>query len=405
MSGPPHIFLLAGESSGDRIGAAMMRRLREETGGAVSFSGIGGEAMEAEGLASIFPMRDIAVMGFVELAPHLRRVMRRLREAVDAVAEAKPDALVTIDAQVFSARLAKRTVKTSPVTALVHTVAPTVWAWKPWRARKAARYLDRMLALFPFEPPYFEREGLACDFVGHPLIERVARMDAGAGERLRSELGIAAGAPVLLVAPGSRASEVSRLLEPFGSAAERLAQARPGLSVIVPAAAGVAEIVRDAVGRWPLKVHILDSSGLEYEAAEARKFAAFSASDVALAASGTVTLELAAMRVPTIVGYRMPRVNEAILRRMIRIDTGQLVNIILGEKIIPEYWQDACNGETLSDALEALLGDGGARGRQIDGFDRALSSLGEGETPPSTRAARSVLQAIEIKRQRLATST
>ena len=403
MSVEPHIFLLAGESSGDRLGAALMRRLREETNGSVRFTGIGGEAMIAEGLDPIFPMRDLSVMGFAEVIPHLRRILRRLREATDAAVAARPDALVTIDAQVFSAKLAKRVRAAAPETTLIHYVAPTVWAWKPWRAKKVAGYLDRLLALFPFEPPYFERHGLACDFVGHPLIERVASVPVGAGAALRAELGIAPDARVLLVAPGSRMSEVARLAAPFGDAAARLSEAFPGLEVIVPVAASVAAEVRAAVAQWPLPVHLLDPVA-DFEAGEARKFAAFSASDIALAASGTVTLELAAMGVPTVVGYKMPKVSEFIVRRMLSVDTGTLVNIILDEKVVPELFQDACNGETLSNALAPLLA-GAARQAQIDGFARAVDRLGKDETPPSVRAARSVLSAIAKKNQRFSTST
>ncbi len=404
-SASPHIFILAGESSGDRLGAALMRRLREETGGDVRISGVGGEAMMAEGLEPIFPLKDIAVMGFVEVLPHIRRIRRRLGEAVAAITETRPDAVVTIDAQVFSGMLAKRVRRAVPETALIHYVAPTVWAWKPWRARKLAGYLDRVLALFPFEPPYFEAEGLTCDFVGHPVVERTARVPGDAGSILRRDLGIADDAKVLLLAPGSRSSEIARLGQPFGDAANRLSAKVEGLEVIVPVAASIADELVEIARGWSVKTHILDPRGLPFEQAEARKFAAFAAADVALAASGTVTLELAAMRVPMIVGYRMPRLTEAVIRRMIRIDTGTLVNIITDEKIVPEFWQQDCAGEPLAEALSGLLSNEKARDAQIAGFDRAFQALGEGDAPPSTRAARSVLTALSEKRQRFSTGT
>lgn len=404
MTGAPHIFILAGESSGDRLGAALMRRLREQEPG-VEITGVGGEAMIAEGLSPLFPMQDIAVMGFAEVVPHIRRIKARLKLAADTIAQSQPDALVTVDAQVFSGLLAKRAKRSSPKTALVHYVAPTVWAWKPWRARKVARYLDRLLALFPFEPPYFEAEGLACDFVGHPVVERVAALPKDAGASLRAELGIASDAKVLLLAPGSRSSEIARLAVPFGDAAKRLAEAHPGLQVILPVAGAVAGEVQAAAARWSVKTHVLDPRGLSFEDGEMRKFAAFAAADIALAASGTVTLELAALRVPTVVGYRMPKLNEFLLRRMIKLDTGTLVNIITKDRIVPEFWQDACTGENLAGALTSLLEDEAERRRQIDGFDRAFAALGEGDASPSRRAANSVLAALTEKSQRLSTVT
>ena len=405
MSTGPHIFILAGESSGDRLGAALMRRLREETNGSVRISGVGGEAMIAEGLKPVFPMQDIAVMGLVEIVPHLRRIRARMKQATDAILETQPDALVTIDAQVFSGLLAKRIKHASPDTALIHYVAPTVWAWKPWRAKKLAGYLDRVLALFPFEPPYFEKEGLHCDFVGHPVVERVAGLPSDAGARLRAELGIAADAKVLLVAPGSRRSEIARLGAPFGDTARLLSERYPALELILPVAGAVADEVRAMAEAWPARTHILDPRGLRFEDAENRKFAAFAASDFALAASGTVTLELAALRAPMVVGYRMPKFNEFILRRVMTVDTGTLVNIITGEKIVPEFWQDACSGPELAEALELLIENEEARDRQVAGFDRAFEKLGESDAPPSRRAAQSVLSALAEKTQRLSTGT
>ena len=405
MSSVPHIFILAGESSGDRLGAALIRRLREETGGAVRISGVGGEAMVAEGLESVFPMQDIAVMGFVEVVPHLRRIHARMKQATDAVLETQPDVLVTIDAQVFSGLLAKRIKRAAPDTTLIHYVAPTVWAWKPWRARKLAKYLDRVLALFPFEPPYFEKEGLSCDFVGHPVVERVSRLPSDAGYNLRAELGITPDAKILLVAPGSRRSEISRLGRPFGDTARILAEHYPELEIILPVAGAVADDVRAMAAEWPSKTHILDPRELPFEEAENRKFSAFAAADFALAASGTVTLELAAFRVPMIVGYRMPKFNEFILRRIMTVDTGTLVNIIIGEKVVPEFWQDDCSGDALAGGLRHLMENEEARNNQVAGFNRAFDALGESDAPPSKRAAQSVLSALAEKTQRLSTET
>ncbi len=398
MKTPLHICIVAGESSGDRLGAALMRRLHEETDGAVRFSGVGGEAMIAEGLETIFPMQDIAVMGFAEIIPHIPRIMRRMKQAVTAISASKPDALVTIDAQVFTSMLAKRVKAKTPDTALIQYVAPTVWAWKKWRAKKAAQIFDRMLTLFPFEPAYFETHGLPADYVGHPVVERVAQINPTAPRVLRRTFGIAPDTPVLLVAPGSRRSEISRLAGPITDAVARLARRIDGLEVIIPVAAAVETEVMRATDAWPVKTHLLRSGGTEIEKAERRKFAAFAAADVALVASGTVSLEVAAMRTPMIVAYQVPKSTEFIVRRMVNVDTFTLINLIVGRKAVPEYLQERCNGGDLAEALVHLMQDDEAKLTQLTAFDEAFASFGKNDAPPSTRAARGVLAAIAQKK-------
>lgn len=387
-------MIVAGESSGDRLGAALMRALRAEAPGEIRFSGVGGPVMRDEGLETLFPTEDISVMGFAEVVPHIPRVMRRLRQATKAVAEAQPDALVTIDAQVFSAMLAKRARRCAKGTALIQYVAPTVWAWKPWRAAAAAKIYDRMLTLLPFEPPYFERAGLKADYVGHPVIERVASLPDDAPAMLRAGLGIAPEAPVLLVAPGSRQSEISRLLEPFGAAAVLLSQRLKGLQVIVPVAEGVADRVEQAVDDWNIPVHLLRAQGMSAEEGERRKFAAFGAADIALVASGTVALEVAAMRTPMIVGYRVRKSTEFIVRRLIRVRSFTLVNLMVGRKAIPELLQERCTGPKLADALMKVLKD---PSDQQAAFAEAFAGIDDTKAPPSVRAARGVLSAITEK--------
>ena len=392
-------MIVAGESSGDRLGAGLMRALRAEGGADIRFSGVGGAMMRAEGLEIVFPSEDIAIMGFAEVLPHIPRVLRRLRSAVAFAAREVPDALVTIDAQVFSAMLAKRVGRRVPGTALVQYVAPTVWAWKPWRAAAAARIHDRMLTLLPFEPPYFEREGLEADYVGHPVVERVAALPPDAPARLRDELGIAPAAPVLLIAPGSRAAEITRLMQPFGEAAGLLAGRIDGLQIVMPLAESVADRVAAEVADWPVPVHLLRATGRSMDEAEQRKFAAFGAADIALVASGTVALEVAAMRTPMVVGYRVPKTTEFLIRRLVRVRSFTLINLIVGRKAVPELMQERCTGPRLADRLEAEMRDGAA---QQAAFDEAFASFGTGGAPPSVRAARGVLTAIARKERRRA---
>jgi lipid-A-disaccharide synthase len=352
--------------------------------------------MRGEGLDVLFPTADISVMGFAEVVPHIPRIMRRMRQATAAVAATRPDALVTIDAQVFSAMLARRAKRAAPDTALVQYVAPTVWAWKPWRAAKAAKIYDRMLTLLPFEPPYFERVGLEADYVGHPVVERVASLADDAPRALRDTLGIAPDAPVLLVAPGSRQSEISRLLDPFGEAALLLSQRLPGLQVIVPVAEGVADRVERTVSGWDVPVHLMRAGGMSAEEAEHRKFAAFGAADLALVASGTVALEVAAMGTPMIVGYRVRKSSEWLVRRLVNVRSFTLVNLMVGRKAIPELLQERCTGPRLADALMAVLEDSTD---QHAAFEEAFATFGDTGAPPSTRAARGVLTAIAQKKR------
>ena len=393
------IFLLAGEASGDRLGAALMRRLREIAPERPLY-GVGGEAMEAEGLRSLFPMQDLSVMGFAEVLPSLPRIFRRLNEASAEIERLKPAALVTIDAQGFAKKLQARTREISPQTARIHYVAPTVWAWKPGRAQKMAALLDHLMALFPFEPPYFTIHGLSCDFVGHPAAERVGMVGPEAAESLARDLGISPDAPVLVALPGSRRGEIARLAEPFGAALGLLKARRPDLQVLLPMAAGSADFAAAESATWPVTPVRLDPRGSPFAESEARKFAAFRLAarhGAALAASGSVSLELAACGTPMVIGYKAHPISAAIARRLLKIDTATLPNLLSGDKAIPEYFQEDCAPEPLAAALEPLLAQGPERARQERAAAATLAALGgaPGEEPPSLRAARSLLAALE----------
>lgn len=385
--GGPLIFLVAGEPSGDQLGARLMAALKAETGGAVRFAGVGGPRMQAEGLKSLFPMDDLAVMGLVEVLPHLRRILRRIAETVAAARRLRPDALVTIDAPGFSLRVSKR-LKGAGFP-LIHYVAPSVWAWKPWRARRIAGFLDHLLALLPFEPPYFEAHGLATTVVGHPAIEAAAEPADGVAFRRRQ--GIAANAPLLAVLPGSRMAEVSRLAPVFAATLARLAPDLPGLCAVVPTVPNVAARVRAATATWPVETRVLEQP--------AEKYAAFAAADAALAASGTVAVELAVAHCPTVVAYKVSPVTAAIVRRMLKVRYASLANLVLDRPVQPELLQENCTPEMLAAAVHPLLNEGKARERQLADLDAVVAALsGAGEGPPSRQAARCVLQVVSARR-------
>ena len=344
---PLSLMLVCGEPSGDQLGAELMAALNALAPGAVKFSGVGGAAMEREGLQSLFPLDDTAVMGLREVVPRIPKILARVREAADFAVTTKPDAVVLIDSPDFTHRIARRVKKLAPDIATVNYVAPQVWASRQYRARKMARYFDLVLALLPFEVPFFETYGLACKFVGHPVVERAARMTGGAA--LRTRLGIAPDAPLLAVLPGSRVSEVTLLMEPFKLAVAELARDVPGLVCVLPTVAHVSARVRAAAQDWPVPLHIVES--------EADKFATFDAANVALAASGTVTTELALSQTPMVVAYRLGWLTHTLMRPLISAPFVTLVNIILEREAIPEFIQHRCTPHLLSSALLNLFRD------------------------------------------------
>lgn len=375
----PVVFLIAGEPSGDRLGGAVMAGLRA-LAPSVRFSGVGGPDMAAGGLASLFPMQELSVMGIAEIAPKYFHLKRRIRETAEAVLETRPDVLLTIDSPDFCLRVA-RIVKARSGIRTVHYVAPTVWAWRPGRAVKMAGVIDQVLALFPFEPPLMEAAGMACDFVGHPVVaEPVA--SAAEAAALRAEIG---GAPLILALPGSRRGEVARLAARFGAALGLVAAARPGARVIVPVAASVVDEVRAAVADWPVPVTLIEPAA---DPGGGRKRAAFRAADAALAASGTVSLELAASGTPMVIGYDMNPVTRAIMARMMLIDTVTLVNIVSGTRVVPEFLGSACQAGPMAQALLQVLD---APEAQREAMRLTMERLGQGGEAPGLRAARAVL--------------
>jgi len=376
----PLIYLVAGEPSGDALGANLMRALRSRTQGRVRFAGVGGEQMAAEGLASLFPLDDLAVMGVAEVLPRARAILRRVKETVADIRGKQPAAVVTIDSSGFNWRVAQRLRRAGDKVPLIHYVAPMVWAWRVGRARRMARWYDHLMALLPFEPPYFTKVGLSCSYVGHPVVELGADKGNGAGFRRRH--GIPPSARVVALLPGSRGGEVGRLLPTVRETVARLARKLPDLVVVVPVTANVAARVRAAVAGWTTKTIVVGN---------AEKYDAFAASDAALAASGTVALELAVAGVPTVVTYRVNPLTHALLRRVVKVRYATLVNLILDRPVVPELLQNEATPEKLAAAVVRLIEDKAARAAQISAGQEALKALGYGQVSPGLRAADEVL--------------
>ncbi|SFK64923.1 lipid-A-disaccharide synthase [Shimia haliotis] len=381
------VFLVAGELSGDRLGGALMEGLRVLVPD-VEFVGVGGPLMAEQGLESLFPMDELSVMGIAEVLPKYRHLLARMHQTAKAVLETKPDVLITIDSPDFCLRVAKEVRKVSHIRT-VHYVAPSVWAWRPKRADKMAKVVDQVLALLPFEPPYMERAGVRCDFVGHPVVnEPVASAEDVAAFRATHAIG---DAPVMLVLPGSRRSEVNRLAAAFGDVAARVQADIPDLRVVVPAAAPVAEMVTEITASWEQPPLVLDPRDMTQDAAQVEKRAAFAAADVALAASGTVSLELAAGGTPTVIAYDMSWLSWQIMSRMALIDTVTLVNLVTDTRLIPEFLGPAFKPEDIAPAVVDVLRNPKA---QKDVMDLTMQRLGRGDEAPGLRAARAVLDGM-----------
>ena len=377
------VFLVAGEASGDKLGAAVMAGLRALSPG-VTFDGIGGDAMAEEGLRSRFPLADLSVMGLVEVLGRYRLLRRRLDETVQAVLETRADILLTIDSPDFGLRVARAVKQAGAGIRCVHYVAPTIWAWRSGRARKLRGVADQLLALFPFEPPLWEAQGVRCDFVGHPVVSEPVATEADA-RAFRGTFGLG-DTPVILALPGSRPSEVERLAPRFGEALAEVAARRPGTRVVLPAAAPVAGLVQEAVASWPVKPVVLTPRADPL--AQSMKRAAFKAADASLAASGTVSLELAAAGTPMVIAYDMAWLTWQIMSRMVRLDTVTLVNIVSGTRAVPEFLGPDCKPGSIADALLRVLDSPAA---QEEAMRLTMLRLGEGGEPPGLRAARAIL--------------
>lgn len=382
----PLFYLIAGEASGDILGARLMAALQVKLEGRARFAGIGGPRMLAQGLDPLFDQAELSHMGLFEILRHVPQLLRRIRQTRQDVLRRKPAALITIDSPDFCFRVAAK-LKGRGIP-LIHYVAPSVWAWRPKRARKIAGFLDHLLALLPFEPPYFTVCSLPCTFVGHPLIESGAGQ--GDAARFRAARGIAAQTPLLAVLPGSRAGEVGRLLPVFGEAVRKLQAAVPDLQIVLPLVPAVAQRVREAAGSWGAAVHFTDSDEEKYDALAACR--------AALACSGTVSLELALAGVPTVIAYKANALTVALYRRFIKARFATLINIMKDRAVMPEFLQEACTPDALAGAVHALLTNEAAHEAQRAELGEIALWLGSGQFVPSEKAAATVLSVCAQKK-------
>ena len=374
------VFVIAGEASGDKLGAALMAGLSGLAD--VKFDGVGGPLMAEQGLVSRFPMDELSVMGLAEILPKYRALNARVHQMAQAVLDSKPDVLITIDSPDFCLRVAKL-VKAGSDIRCVHYVAPTVWAWRPKRAAEMARHIDQVLALFPFEPPLMQAAGMRCDFVGHPVVT----------DPIASQVEAAAwdgDGPLVMLLPGSRRGEIARLLPRFGLAAALIAQARPDVRFALPTTANVYDGVVAGVAEWDVPVSVLDADQKD------EKRGLFAAADVALAASGTVSLELAANDTPMVIAYDMAWLSRTIISRLLLVDTVTLVNLVSDSRVIPEFVGKDCVAAPIAAAVLSVLDDPTA---QHAAMSDTMDKLGRGGDAPGVRAARAVLDGLSDAHQ------
>ena len=382
------IFLIATEESGDRLGAGLMKILRQRLGDAVRFEGVGGRAMAGEGMTSRFPIEELSIMGLAAIVTQLPKVLRLIRQTATAVTDAAPDILVIIDSPDFTHRVARRVRARDSSIPIVDYVSPSVWAWRPGRARAMVAYVDHVLALLPFEPEAYRRlRGPPCSYVGHPLIEQLVTLRPNTAELARRD----AAPPVLLVLPGSRRSEIRHHMEVFGAALGLLRAQEIPFELILPTMRHLEQAVRDGVKGWQVEPRIV--------VGETEKRAAFRIARAALAKSGTVTLELALAGVPMVAAYRAGAVEAWVMRRMIQVNSVILANLVVGENVVPEFIQQDCTPEKLLPALRDAMTESALRRRQLEAFAKLDSIMSTGNRSPSVRAADIVLAAMRRSRR------
>jgi lipid-A-disaccharide synthase len=374
------IYLIATEESGDRLGSALMKVLRQRFGDDVRFEGVGGSSMAREGLQSLFPIEELSIIGLAAVLRKLPSILKLITRATEDVLRARPDVLVIIDSPDFTHRVAKRVRQRDPSIPVVNYVSPTVWAWRPGRAKAMRAYVDHVLALLPFEPEAHRRlGGPPCTYVGHPLIEQIDALRPNADEQARRETK----PPVLLVLPGSRRSEIRHHMATFGATLDLLQKQGTQFELILPTMPHLVEVIAEALKAWPVQPRIV--------VGETEKRAAFRIAHAAFAKSGTVTLELALSGVPMVTAYKAGSVEAWIIRRRITSSSVILANLVIGENVIPEFIQEDCTPEKLAASLQEVLADTPMRRRQVEALARLDGIMATGEASPSVGAANVVL--------------
>ncbi len=379
------IYLVAGEPSGDALGSRFMQAMRKKTNGKVEFYGVGGESMENQGLKSLFDISDLAIMGLSEVIPSIPKVLKLISQSVEDIVKVKPDVVITIDSWSFGSRVQKALRKRNLNIPQVHYVAPQVWAWKKKRAKTMYKYVDHLMTLLPQEPKYFTPYGLDTTFVGHPVIE--SKVVTGSGEEFRKKFNIADDKRIMAVLPGSRHNEVAKLLPVFLETAQKIYDEDNSFCFVIPTVKTVVKRVRKMAEESNLPIIVVEN--------EEDRHNAFNAAEIAVAASGTVALELAIANIPHVIAYKVSPISAMLVRRFLHIQFVNLSNILLGREIIPELLQERCISGNIKSYISELLSKKDLYEKQMDGFDKVRKILGMSEQTPSENACDVILKIIE----------
>ena len=388
-------FLIAGEKSGDKLGADLICNLKSINSD-FKFCGVGGQLMKAEGLESIFPMEELSLMGIFEILPKLPRLLRLKNEVVEAILSSEPLCLITIDSPEFCFRVSRKVKKYKPNLKVIHYVAPSVWAWRPKRGFKISKFVNHVLALFPFEPKIMERYGISCDFVGHP-ISSMPQFNLKKLSKIRSKLDVKDTETLIVLLPGSRTSEINRLLPIFLKALEILSYNIPDIKIILPTLAHIEGLIKEHLRSTNLNINLLSTVNLDIRTFENEKFELFAAANVGLAASGTVALELAAARTPMVVGYDVNFFSRLIIKFFLKIENVSLVNILLKRTLIPEFIGKKCKPDLIANGLLELIENKTAFYQQEVGLVEAIERLGDEKINMGKGAAYSVCNFLKIE--------
>jgi lipid-A-disaccharide synthase len=391
------VFIIAGEPSGDKLGRSLMDGLIELTDGRITFIGVGGEMMQGAGLAPLFDMSELSIMGLLEVVPSIPRIKRRIDQTAKAALEMRPDVFITIDSPDFCLRVGAKLKQAGFECPNIHYVAPSVWAWRPERATKMARTVDHVLALLPFEPPYMQAAGMSCDFVGHPITTEL-RPSTKDIQLVLADLGLTRDDEIISILPGSRRGEIKRLLPVYKEAVALIHAARPDAKFVLPAARPILADVKAQLADVDLPILLLDPSQFDAATAEHRKRAVYAASRAALATSGTISLDLARQRCPMVITYRANWLSVKIARRLWLNDRINLVNIVTDTYVVPELLAEDCTAQNAAKAVLDIIQNKDTRAAQIAACEETMAQLGEGAENPGLRAAKSVLDFIRKNR-------
>ena len=390
------ILLLAGEASGDELGSSLIQGLKKVYSREIDFQGIGGPLMKENGLKELYNMNEISVMGFSEVLPKIFQILKIINSIVKYVEAWKPDLIITIDSPDFCLRVAKKIKKIDPSICVIHYVAPSVWAWRENRAKKMSKYIDHVLALLPFEPKYMKRADLSCDFVGHPIVSRNIPNQKEVA-LLRNSFNLNENNLIVTLLPGSRKNEIKKMKSVYTEFVKIVKKNFPNIVFILPSPSGVHDLIKDWVEKERLPIIHISEKNKKASEFKLQKQVIFSSSVLALATSGTVSLELAHVGTPMIICYKTNFLTKVLIKKFVKIKSATLINILTKKKAVPEFLFENCTTLNLYNCMVKILTSKEEINSQLKVSREAIEMLGYGKFDPKIKAAESIIKFINNK--------